>query len=124
LGLFYYGATHKFTKCTDGLSKTMMIGEVIEGHITESSNIWSRAIRAIDCQRYTNNPLNTATGQPVLYSSQYGFKVNGTFASKHLGGCQFVFADGHATFLRETMDYKLYAALSTRAGNESVANDF
>jgi prepilin-type N-terminal cleavage/methylation domain-containing protein/prepilin-type processing-associated H-X9-DG protein len=119
-GLFYYVVTHKFTKVTDGTSHTMMVGEVIDGHTQNSSNIWTRAVRSMDSQRSTDNPLNTWPGQPIA-STQYGLAVNGAFASRHPGGCQFVFGDAHVEFLQENLDAKIYNALATRAGNETLS---
>ena len=47
------------------------------------------------------------------------------FYSVHSGpGANFLFADGHAAFLRSAMDYKTYLALSTRAGGEAVSGDY
>jgi prepilin-type processing-associated H-X9-DG protein len=119
-GLFYYVVTHKFSKVTDGTSHTMMVGEVIDGHTQNSSNIWTRAVRSMDSQRSTDNPLNTWPGQPIA-STQYGLAVNGAFASRHPGGCQFVFGDAHIEFLQENLDAKIYNALATRAGNEALS---
>jgi prepilin-type processing-associated H-X9-DG protein len=42
----------------------------------------------------------------------------------HGRGVNFLFADGHVSFLVTNMDYKTYLALATRAGGESVAGDF
>ena len=42
------------------------------------------------------------------------------FGSRHPGGAQFVFADGHVSFLSETIDMNAYRALSTREGGETV----
>jgi prepilin-type N-terminal cleavage/methylation domain-containing protein/prepilin-type processing-associated H-X9-DG protein len=125
-GLFYYIKQHKFTDCTDGLSKTMMVGEVVDGHTADGINIWSRAIRIADNQRSTDNPLNTWPGQEVK-SKTYAPpnpQPNGAFGSRHRGGCQFVFADGHVAFLKETIDHPFYMALSTRSGGETLPNDF
>src|SRR3954468_5764168 len=119
-GLFYYVVTHKLSQISDGTSHTMMVGEVIDGHTQNSSNIWTRAVRSMDSQRSTDNPLNTWPGQPVV-STQYGLLVNGAFASRHPGGCQFAFADAHVEFLQESLDPTLYNALATRAGNESFS---
>lgn len=118
-GLFYYMVRNTLTKVPDGTSKTMMVGEVIDGHTKESSNIWTRAIRAMDCQRYTDNPINTWPGDEVADPS-YGVNVNGAFASKHVGGAHFVFGDGHVTFVNETIDGGTYQALSTREGGETI----
>lgn len=117
-GLFYYVIKFRLTQCTDGLSKTATVGEVMDGHLQDSSNIWTRALRAVDTLRYTDNPVNTWPSQPV-YSTLYGLKVNGAFASRHPGGSQFLFGDGHVTFVNETISKTPYQAISTRAGSES-----
>lgn len=119
-GLFYYVVTFKFSQVTDGLSHTMMVGEVIDGHTQNSSNIWSRAVRYMDNQRSTSNPLNTWPGEPVV-TTQYGLRVNGAFASRHPGGCHFLFGDGHVDFLQENISQENYMALSTRAGEDAVS---
>ena len=38
------------------------------------------------------------------------------FASYHPGGCHFLFSDGGASFVIESIDQKVLAALTTRAG--------
>jgi prepilin-type processing-associated H-X9-DG protein len=46
------------------------------------------------------------------------------FYSLHAGrGVNFLFGDGHVTFLKATMNYKTYRALATRAGGEVVSAD-
>jgi prepilin-type processing-associated H-X9-DG protein/prepilin-type N-terminal cleavage/methylation domain-containing protein len=47
------------------------------------------------------------------YNEPYGF---------HQGGANFVFADGHAQFIRETISLSVMAALVTRAGGEVVTD--
>jgi prepilin-type processing-associated H-X9-DG protein len=125
-GLFYYIKQHKFTDCTDGLSKTMMVGEVVDGHTADGINIWSRAIRIADNQHTTDNPLNTWPGLEVKSKtySPPSPQPNGAFSSRHFGGCQFVFADGHVSFLKETIDHDDYMALSTRAGGETIKENY
>jgi len=46
------------------------------------------------------------------------------FGSRHPGGAQFVFCDGHVSFLSESMDWKIYQALSTRDGGESAGEAY
>jgi len=121
-GVFYYVKAHRPRDVTDGLSNTIFAGEVVETHTSESSNIWSRAVRMMDCQRSTHNPLNTRPGEPEYWSG-YGFNVNAAFASKHPGGANFVFGDGHVTFLGENIDLLTYRALSTRDGGEIIRTD-
>jgi prepilin-type N-terminal cleavage/methylation domain-containing protein/prepilin-type processing-associated H-X9-DG protein len=115
-GLFYYYKQHRFKDCVDGQSKTMMLGEVIESDSINSSNVWSCAIRLSDMLRCTDNAINTLPGAPTASSSSSvpGTSWNGAFASRHPGGCHFVFGDGHVQLLRDTIDQDIYEALSTR----------
>jgi len=43
--------------------------------------------------------------------------------SFHPGGANFLFTDGHVTFIRETVKLSVFAALCTRNGTEVVAED-
>ena len=38
-------------------------------------------------------------------------------------GANFLFGDAHVAYLKSSIDYKSYLALSTRAGGEVVAGD-
>lgn len=118
-GVFYYRSAHRGSEITDGLTNTMFVGEVIEADTTNSSNIWSRAVRLMDCLRSTENPLNTKPGDPLALAT-YGYSVNGAFASRHPGGAAFAFGDGHVGFLSENIDLLTYRALSTRKGGETI----
>jgi prepilin-type processing-associated H-X9-DG protein len=40
------------------------------------------------------------------------------FRSRHAGGAQFVFADGHVTFISDSINTATYRGLSTRDGGE------
>jgi prepilin-type processing-associated H-X9-DG protein len=47
------------------------------------------------------------------------------FYSLHAGrGVNFLFVDGHVEFLKASMNYKSYVALSTRSGGEVVSGDY
>jgi prepilin-type N-terminal cleavage/methylation domain-containing protein len=119
-GMFSTFTRRKFKECTDGLSQTMLVGEVIDGHKGDASNRWSAATRYLDTSRTTYNPPNTFPARPVFITIS-GLSVNGAFASNHPGVCQFVFGDGHVVAIGENIDApKTYQALSTRAGGEKV----
>jgi len=120
-GVFYYQSRHHAGEITDGLSKTMFVGEVVESHTTNSSNVWTKGNRELDTHRSTSNPLNTWPGEGVVITL-YGWRVNGAFASRHPGGAQFAFGDGHVEFLEENIDLDTYQALSTREGGEVTGN--
>jgi len=46
-----------------------------------------------------------------------------TFSSKHEGGTFFLFADGQVGFISENIDYTVFKALATRAGNELLDDE-
>ncbi len=49
---------------------------------------------------------------------------NRQFGGHHAGGVNVLFADGSAKFLSESIDPKVFEALSTMAGGEAVPADF
>ncbi len=108
-GMFMYVVQRKAKQVEDGLSNTMMLGEVFLADTNESSNTWTYAIANADSLRSTANPLNTQPGD--------GKKVfelrNGAFGSQHPGGAVFCFADGHAEFVADDVDFSLYQEMST-----------
>ncbi len=115
-GVFYYRTPTKLGDITDGTSKTMFVGEVVESHTSLSSNIWTKAVREKDCHRSTSNPLNTWPGEP----DTLGDGCNGAFASRHPAGANFGFGDGHVEFLEENISLFVYRALSTRSNDEII----
>jgi prepilin-type processing-associated H-X9-DG protein len=57
---------------------------------------------------------------PPVTTCQSSCEQRFQFSSRHEGGAQFTFADGHGTFISENMDVNVLRALATRAGNEVV----
>ncbi|MFO0912909.1 MAG: DUF1559 domain-containing protein [Pirellulales bacterium] len=112
-GLFVYVVRRKVSEVTDGLSKTLMVGEVVLADTWESSNTWSYALFNADALRSTRNPLNTRPGSGIVRQRQ-----NGAFGSYHAGGANFCYADGHANFVHDTIDLKVYQGQSTIRGGE------
>ena len=70
----------------------------------------------------TDVALNTPPGVDAKVVGENAANVNGAFASQHPGGAQFLFADGHVTFVEEGIDFDRYQNLSTIAG-EPLALD-
>lgn len=114
-GMFVYVRVFRVAHCTDGLSNTMFVGEVIDSHTANGSNRWLIASRHGDSLRTTDNPLNTPPGSGVVYNG-----LNGAFQSRHPGGGNFAFGDGSVRFISETIDLATYRALSTREGKEAT----
>lgn len=119
-GAFNYKTAYAIASFPDGLSNTIFIGEVYDGHRTESLNIWTQAGRHQSCLRTAENPINTRPGQGIT-TSPYGVPLNGAFQSRHVGGAQFLFGDGHVDFLSENISMTVYRALATREGDEVVS---
>ena len=115
-GMFLYVTSRKFKQIRDGLSRTMMLGEVMMSDTWESSNTWTYTLVNADCLRSTRNPLNTRPGAGVTLERQ-----NGAFGSYHGGGANFCFGDGHVRFISEDIQLELYQAFSTIDGGERTA---
>jgi prepilin-type N-terminal cleavage/methylation domain-containing protein/prepilin-type processing-associated H-X9-DG protein len=118
-GPHLYYTVVNLKKIEDGTSTTISIGETIENSIGEingahSRNIWTNVLRYLDCFRVTAVALNTPPWAETLNVN--GDIVNGAFASRHPGGAQFAYVDGHVELLDESIDFDLYQNLSTIAG--------
>lgn len=112
-GMFLYVIRRAARQIRDGLSQTIMLGEVIMSDTWESSNTWSYSLAHADCLRTSRNPINTRPGDGIVLQRQ-----NGAFASHHPGGANFVFADGHVELLDEGIDLITYQSISTIRGNQ------
>jgi prepilin-type N-terminal cleavage/methylation domain-containing protein len=112
-GMFLYVVPRRAAEVTDGLSNTVIVGEVIMADTWESSNTWTYARLNSDSLRTTEYALNTTPGAGDLYESQ-----NGAFASWHTEGALFAYADGHINWVRDDIELKAYRALSTIAAED------
>jgi len=118
-GVFFYYSNMKVADVTDGLNKTLFVGETIENHTGESSNLWTKGNRETDTHRSTSNALNTMPGEGgCIWTGIY--RTNGAFASRHPGGANFAFGDGHVEFLDENIGLLVYQSLSTRDEGETL----
>ena len=135
-GLFYYGTRIKLREVTDGLSKTIGIGEVIDASANTDGlapNLWSWAYGAQSSLRCTSEAVNTPSCRTANLSncgvyhdgnvmvSQFA-NYNGAFASDHPGGGNFAFADGRVTFVNDNVSLSVYQASSTidKGENEAI----
>ena len=102
----------RFAEVSDGLSNTIMAGETLPGHCVFAG--------AYHCNRpigWTQIPINIMEndgGQDGRWFRTCGYK------SLHPGGANFVMGDGSVHFFSESIDYRLFNGLGTRAGGEVV----
>ena len=112
-GPFIYGMDIPLRRIEDGVSNTFFAGETIESHLESNRNIWTRGARHTDSMRSTDNPLNTPPGEGKTFK---GF--NGAFQSRHPGGANFVFGDGHVEYITENIDLETYTSYATKSQEE------
>ena len=101
---------------TDGTSKTFSVGEVVDAHLMDGSNVWAYTNRWADGFRVTAAPLNTPPGVLGFVIPPDQARLNGAFASRHPGGAHFSYLDGHVEFVLDTVDLDVYQNESTIAG--------
>ena len=102
----------------DGTSNTYIAGEVVPEY--NAFLAWALGNGVV---RHSNAPLNYVKSTydpsdplPVTFSDW----PNHSFISRHPGGVQFVYADGHVSFLSESIDRTVYWGLGTRDGGEVI----
>lgn len=109
-GAFLYVVARRWNEFADGVSTTLLVGEVTLADTWESSNTWTYALAHADCLRTTANRLNTQPGAGSAYDRQ-----NGAFGSQHPGGAYFAFGDAHVDFVDDSVDLPIYRAMSRLA---------
>jgi prepilin-type N-terminal cleavage/methylation domain-containing protein/prepilin-type processing-associated H-X9-DG protein len=127
-GVFFRDSSIGLRDITDGTAQTIVVGERSHrlGEATWVGSVADAVMFPTDNDNIGRYVTETSSGM-VLGHAGEGVgpgdprsDVN-QFYSLHSGrGVDFLFGDGHVTFLKATMDYKTYRALATRAGGEVV----
>jgi prepilin-type processing-associated H-X9-DG protein len=131
-GLFFRNSKVGLRDITDGTAQTLAVGE--RSHRLGEATWVGPVTNAImfptdndDIGRYRTETSSGMVlghvGEGVGPGDRRG-DVNQFYSLHSSGGVNFLFADGHVTFLKSAMNYQAYKALATRAGGEVVSSEF
>jgi prepilin-type N-terminal cleavage/methylation domain-containing protein/prepilin-type processing-associated H-X9-DG protein len=122
-GPFIYKKQYLRKDIVDGVSHTFFVGECGDG-----LNKWTAGMRYAT-MRTTANPVNSRptdlsipawVDRASRFAPADGWRYTGAFGSRHMGGANFCFGDGHVTFVTDTIAMDAYQALSTRADKDLI----
>jgi prepilin-type processing-associated H-X9-DG protein len=124
-GVFYRNSKIGIRDITDGSSQTFLAGERTQRFCDAS---WVGAVTGAQQFPPAGSPavllVENASGMILGHTFEGPPNASGLecncFASQHVGGANFVFADGHVRFISTVMDKTTFRALSTRAGGETI----
>ncbi len=134
-GFMYVNSTTRTASILDGTSNSLAIGEALFRPDVTGLDL-DQQLRQIVDHWYigSDGVIFYPTGMKEVSEAlgSTGVPLNGLemdilidekeigFSSRHIGGCQFVFADSHVQFLSDSIDRKVYSQLGTIAGLEPV----
>jgi prepilin-type processing-associated H-X9-DG protein len=109
----------------DGLSNTFLVGEAVPAW-----SVWNWWWQINATTATCGVPLNylslaiTTSGGTKTLDGQWGdWPNNYSFMSRHSGsGANFVFGDGHTTFISDNIDLLTYRYLGNRGDQVSISN--
>jgi prepilin-type N-terminal cleavage/methylation domain-containing protein len=108
----------KFDSITDGLSTTLMLGELSWAD-AKAIRVWTRGYStlstAVGLAKNVVNPINAT---PNNGSSNFN---DVSFGSEHAKGCFFGKADGSVAFIDDMIAMSVYFKLASRNGGEQVS---
>tara|TARA_R110002095_G_scaffold193414_1_gene171658 strand:- start:199 stop:1176 length:978 start_codon:yes stop_codon:yes gene_type:complete len=126
------GVASRFRDITDGLSNTMMMGEIRQG--VSGTDLRGLTIWGLACCMSGNVPPNSPVGDRVITcsnttdlpcsSATTGNQARLALRSRHTGGGHALLCDGAVKFVSNNVDTVLFRALSTMSGGETGGSLF
>lgn len=120
-GILYLNSNMRMRDIIDGTSNTFLVGEISSRQNTASG--WSNSYRAWTqgatsgggFASYACKNVQWAIGPSGWQSGNSNRLFNDVrFGSNHVGGAQFLLADGSVTFVSENIDLDTYKAVASR----------
>jgi prepilin-type N-terminal cleavage/methylation domain-containing protein len=122
--IFARSGVTRFKSISDGLSNTLMVGELDYGLTNYNWGVCKNRETRWGATRwgagYPGVSLATTSGRFNSDRLILGFAEFVTFRSDHPGGAHFAMADASVHFVAETIDPATLDALATRAGGEVI----
>lgn len=113
-GMLHVAGYVRLRKVKDGLSKTLMVGELVYNENDPYTQLFGALYYANPW--VAENVLTTGFG----INDEYTYKKS-SVRSEHRGGAQFTFADGHVRFMRDDVPQNELAAMTTREGADAIS---
>jgi prepilin-type N-terminal cleavage/methylation domain-containing protein/prepilin-type processing-associated H-X9-DG protein len=130
-GIFFRDSSIGIRDVIDGTAQTIAAGE--RGH-TLGEATWVGSITGAALFPVNNDGVGyprVESGPGMILGHAGGGMGPGNpngevnqFYSRHPGGVNFLFADGHVSFLKTTLNAMTFRAMATRAGGEVISGDF
>jgi len=133
-GIFQLDAVRRIRDIFDGTSNTVAASEVISGKdVNDRRGVWTLSLMGNAIYTHFNSP-NSGNGdkmgdcypEPDMPCEAHNWNqfssAHAAARSQHPGGVNVVFADGHVTFVGDSVDLHLWRALATRKGEEVVGS--
>jgi prepilin-type processing-associated H-X9-DG protein/prepilin-type N-terminal cleavage/methylation domain-containing protein len=130
-GIFFRDGNIGLKNVTDGTAQTIAVGERA---IALGVAAWVGSVTGTALFPLSDDGVGypRVEGAPGMILGHAGGNVGpgdprgevNQFYSRHPGGVNFLFADGHVAFQKTTMNYQVFRALATRAGGEVISGDY
>lgn len=132
-GMLFQTSSTRLASAIDGTSNTIIISEALHDYTFWGDNPWiGRQVVdhwyigsvGVSPRNEVSEALGSTGVKPNTHKDISSFidEVEIGFGSHHPGGLQSAFADGHVSFINESIDQGIWSAMGTRAGGEVVSS--